>query len=150
MNVLVVNSGKLDLKCQVITTDVERVGQDQEERICAVLLQGHCPNSVSALDRSRSPAHWAADSAGFSSACKCSHLAVGLRNKSSIDIQLDSRWYEMLGELVNIPTGTLHRHAVRDPRRRSHSHVKRCSRTRTDSARVAQERRGSKLELSKH
>ena len=27
--------------------------------------------------------------------------------ESSIDIQLNSRWYEMLGELANIPTGTL-------------------------------------------
>jgi hypothetical protein len=27
--------------------------------------------------------------------------------ETSIDIQLNSRWYEMLGELANIPTGTL-------------------------------------------
>jgi chemotaxis protein CheY-P-specific phosphatase CheC len=27
--------------------------------------------------------------------------------ETSIDIQIYSRWYEMLGELANIPTGTL-------------------------------------------
>jgi hypothetical protein len=27
--------------------------------------------------------------------------------ETSIDTQINSRWYEMLGELANIPTGTL-------------------------------------------
>ena len=69
-----------------------------------MFLQGYCPNSVSALDRSRRPAlgqpislvfHQLASARIWQSSCE-----------TSIDIQLNSRWYEMLGELANIPTGT--------------------------------------------
>lgn len=40
MNVLVVNSGSSTLKFQVIATDLERMGQDKDERICRGEVEG--------------------------------------------------------------------------------------------------------------
>ncbi len=40
MNVLVVNSGSSSLKFQVIATDLERIGQDQDDRICRGEVEG--------------------------------------------------------------------------------------------------------------
>ena len=40
MNVLVVNSGSSTLKFQVIATDLERIGQDKDDRICRGEVEG--------------------------------------------------------------------------------------------------------------
>jgi len=40
MNVLVVNSGSSTLKFQVIATDLERIGQDKDDRICRGKVEG--------------------------------------------------------------------------------------------------------------
>ena len=40
MNVLVVNSGSSTLKFQVIATDLERIGKDQDDRICRGEVEG--------------------------------------------------------------------------------------------------------------
>ena len=40
MNVLVVNSGSSTLKFQVIATDLERIGNDQDDRICRGEVEG--------------------------------------------------------------------------------------------------------------
>ncbi|HTZ96237.1 MAG TPA: acetate kinase [Terriglobales bacterium] len=40
MNVLVVNSGSSSLKFQIIATDVERIGQDKDDRICRGEVEG--------------------------------------------------------------------------------------------------------------
>jgi acetate kinase len=40
MNVLVVNSGSSSLKFQVIATDLERIGQDNDDRICRGEVEG--------------------------------------------------------------------------------------------------------------
>ncbi len=40
MNVLVVNSGSSTLKFQVIATDLDRIGQDKDERICRGTVEG--------------------------------------------------------------------------------------------------------------
>jgi acetate kinase len=40
MNVLVVNSGSSTLKIQVIATDLERISQHQDDRICRGRVEG--------------------------------------------------------------------------------------------------------------
>jgi hypothetical protein len=40
MNVLVVNSGSSSLKFQVIATDLERIRQDKDDRICRGEVEG--------------------------------------------------------------------------------------------------------------
>src|SRR5271167_2147266 len=40
MNVLVLNSGSSTLKFQVIATDLERIGQDKDDRICRGDVEG--------------------------------------------------------------------------------------------------------------
>jgi len=40
MNVLVLNSGRSSLKFQVIATDVERMKQDRDDRLCRGEVEG--------------------------------------------------------------------------------------------------------------
>ena len=84
MNVLVMNSGSSTTPCSYRAI----------ARIRSVPLTGHARlhlgQPISLVF------HQLASARIWQSGCE-----------TSIDIQLNSRWYEMLGELANIPTGTL-------------------------------------------
>ena len=45
MNILVLNAGSSSLKFQVIATDLERIEQRKDERLCRYSIRGYCGHS---------------------------------------------------------------------------------------------------------